>query len=346
MTATLPWSWYSDPVILAKEQMLLRRSWQYVGHDGDLVPGSVFPTDLGGLPVVVTRDAAGSLHALANVCRHRGAIVCETAGERDSLACPYHAWRYELDGRLRAAPRSEREEGFDPEKHGLEQLPVAQWGPFVFVAGDAAAPPFEEVLADLPERVADLGLDITTLRFRSRDTDEFAANWKVCVENFLECYHCRVAHPAFARTIDTGPDDYVLETAPTYSSQYGPVRVAAPADGFDPRGPVERSQFHLLYPNTAINIFPGQANLSIGPIVPAGPGTTHRFLDYFFGADVSPDWIEDMLAFDARVGAEDRALVESVQRGMEAAPDRTGTLFVDSEQLIAHFNDYLRTAIG
>jgi choline monooxygenase len=316
-----------------------------VGHDGDLTPGSFVPTELGGLPVVVTRDAAATIHALVNVCGHRGAIVCETSGERDSLACPYHAWRYELDGTLRNAPRSERENGFDPEKHGLERLPIAQWGPFIFVAGDPAAPPFEEVLADLPDRLADLGLDLGSLQFHSRAVGDLAANWKVCVENFLECYHCRVSHPAFAKVIDTGPDDYLLETAPTYSSQYGPVRAAAPTAEFDPRGPLERGQFHLLFPNTAINIMPGHANLSIGPITPTGPRATHRFLDYFFGETVSPDWIEDMLAFDARVGAEDVVLVESVQRGMEAAPDREGILFVDSERLIAHFNDYVRNAI-
>ncbi len=346
MTGTLLWSWYSDPAIFAKEQQLLRRSWQYVGHIGDLGPGSSFPTELGGLPVVVTRDTAGTLHALVNVCRHRGAIICEAGGGRDSLACPYHAWRYELDGTLRHAPRSDREDGFDPEKHGLEQLPIAQWGPFVFVAGDAAVEPFEDVLADLPDRLADVGLDIDGLRFHSRDAGDFAANWKVCVENFLECYHCRVAHPAFARTIETDPDDYRLDAEPTYSSQYGPVRPAAPVDEFDPRGPVERGQFHLLFPNTAINVMPGHPNLSIGPIVPTGSGTTHRFLDYFFGEDVSEAWIADMLAFDAQVGAEDRVLVESVQRGMRAAPEKAGTLFYDSEELIAHFNEYVRAAIS
>ena len=124
------------------------------------------------------------------------------------------------------------------------------------------------------------------------------------------------------------------------------MRAAAPTDEFDPRGPITRGQFHLLFPNTAINIMPGHPNISIGPITPTAPGTTHRFLDYFFGEDVSPEWIDDMLAFDARVGAEDLVLVQSVQRGMEAAPGRHGTLFIDSEKLIVHFNDYVRTAIG
>ena len=97
--------------------------------------------------------------------------------------------------------------------------------------------------------------------------------------------------------------------------------------------------------NTAINIMPGHPNLSIGPVVPTGPGTTHRFLDYFVGPDVDAAWIEDFRAFDDQVGREDLALVESVQRGMDAGIHDHGTLFLDSEQLIAHFASYVRSAL-
>ena len=174
---------------------------------------------------------------------------------------------------------------------------------------------------------------------------ELRANWKICAENFLECYHCRVAHPEFAKAIDTSPDNYELDTAPTFSTQYGPVR--SPNDDLiDLSGEIERSQFHLLYPNTAINIMPGEPNLSIGPIHPTGPTHTSRFLDYFFGPDVSPVWIEAMLHFDNQVGREDKVLVEDMQKGLVARPDRKGTLFMDSERLISHFEQYLESYIG
>jgi choline monooxygenase len=338
---TLPWSWYTDPEILRLEELrALRPGWHYVGHAGQLDPsGGFFPTTVAGVPVVLTRRDDG-IRALVNVCRHRGAVVCETAGSRDVLQCPYHAWSYELDGRLRHAPRSDREPSFDPSAHSLAELPVGHWGPMLFVSPDPAAVPFGDTLADLPERVAEAGIDVAALRFLKRTESDYRANWKVCVENYLECYHCRVAHPGFARVIATGADDYRLEPSPTYSSQYGPLREHDPGD-YPPGGTVPRGQFHFLFPNTMLNILPGHPNLSIGPAIPTAPGTTHRVLDYFVSPDAPDDWIQGVLAFDDRVGEEDRVLVESVQRGMEAGTHERGTLLTDSEGLIAHFRDWL-----
>lgn len=91
---TLPWSWYSDPELLRREQeRIFQRGWQYAGpaeHAGE--PGDYFTCSIGDVPVVVTRDRAGELHALLNVCRHRGSIVAEGRGNRETLQCRYHAW--------------------------------------------------------------------------------------------------------------------------------------------------------------------------------------------------------------------------------------------------------------
>jgi phenylpropionate dioxygenase-like ring-hydroxylating dioxygenase large terminal subunit len=347
MSATLPYSAYVDASFLEQERRLLfDRSWHYVGHRGDLPdPGMAIPIDVNGVPIILTRAKDGRLSAMVNVCSHRGSIVCTSPTLADSLRCPYHAWRYALDGTLLAAPRSDREHGFDASTHGLETLPVGLWGPFVFVALSMAAPSFEEFLGDLPNLVDGAGIEVDDLVFNRRSTSDLSANWKVCVENFLECYHCRVAHPGFSKAIDTSVDAYQLLSAPTFSTQYGPVRTDW-TGAFDPTGSVGRSQFHLLYPNTTINIMPGEPNLSIGPIAPIDAGTTHRFLDYFFGPEVPQTWIESMIAFDTDVGNEDVELVESVQRGLRARPARTGTLFIDSEKLIADFDDYVRSHLG
>ncbi|MGB7861476.1 MAG: aromatic ring-hydroxylating dioxygenase subunit alpha [Acidimicrobiia bacterium] len=346
MTRTLTYTSYSDPEFLERERAnLLDESWQYVGNLTDLpTPSSSFPTEVNRLPVVATRTE-GEVNVLVNVCAHRGTIVCETPSTRDTLVCPYHAWKYDLSGRLLTAPRSEREPDFEVSQHHLETLPVGLWGPFIFTATSTDARPFDEWIADLPDQVKATGIDVESLQFHSRVTSDLNANWKVCVENFLECYHCRVAHPGFAKTIDTSPEEYHLLTAPTYSTQLGPVRERW-TGSFDPRGEIERGQFHLMLPNTVINILPGQPNLSIGPITPTGPATTHRSLDYFFGPEVPETWIEEMLAFDNQVGVEDTRLVEMLQKGLSARPRRRGTLFMDSEQLIAHFEDHLRDALG
>jgi phenylpropionate dioxygenase-like ring-hydroxylating dioxygenase large terminal subunit len=343
---TLPFDWYSDPAVLRLERdRIFRRTWQYAGRvDQVAEPGAFFTCDLGGVPVVVVRGKEGALRAFLNVCRHRGSLVCEGEGKRETLQCPYHAWTYGLDGSLRAAPRSEREPGFDKDDLGLVPVSVDSWGPFVFVNPDGEAAPLAETLGELPELVAASGIDLGSLRFLQRSSGEYEANWKVCSENFLECYHCQVAHPGFSKVVDVSVDAYVLEQSPTFSTQYGPVREAWKGD-FDPRGPIARGQFHFLWPNLTLNIMPGHPNLSIGPIVPVGSERTARFLDYFVGPEVEQAWIDDMLEFDSQVGAEDTVLVERVQKGLRGGLDH-GRLMTSSEHLIADFQGKLLDALA
>jgi choline monooxygenase len=325
---------------------LFGESWQYVGHTGDLDrAGMALPIEISGLPIILTRSSDDAITALVNVCSHRGSIVCPERTNTESLTCPYHAWRYGLDGTLLTAPRSNREPWFDPTTHGLESLPIGRWGPFLFVGMSSSVEPFDRFIGEIPKLVADAGIDVDLLVFERRSPSAVRANWKVCVENFLECYHCRVAHPGFSKAIDTSIDGYELVSADSSSTQYGPVRPDWTGP-FDPTGPIGRSQFHLLYPNTAINIMPGEPNLSIGPINPVAPQETHRFLDYFFGPQVSDDWIASMIEFDDQVGAEDVVLVESVQRGVAARPERTSVLFTDSENLIEHFQAYVSARLS
>ncbi len=346
-TRTIPFGWYADPAVLRLErERIFRRAWQYAGRADQVAePGSFFTCDAAGIPLVVVRGKDDVLRAFLNVCRHRGSLVCEGEGKRETLQCPYHAWTYDLDGSLRAAPRADREGGFDKAELGLRPALVDTWGPFVFVNPDPGAAPLAETLGGLPELVASAGLDLDGLRFLRRSESSYRANWKVCCENFLECYHCQVAHPGFSKVVDVSVDAYVLDEARLYSTQLGPVREKWSGD-FDPRGPVERGQFHFLWPNVTINVMPGFPNLSIGPVVPTGPETTDRFLDYFVGPDVDEGWLEEMLAFDDQVGAEDTVLVERVQKGLGGAWLEHGHLLPESERLIAHFQRLLVDSLG
>ena len=344
---TLPWSWYADPVALDHERRrIFERFWQYVGRVDEVSePGSFAATRAAHVPVVLVRDDVGTLRAFLNVCRHRGSLVCEGSGRRSTLQCPYHAWTYGLDGRLVAAPRSDREGGIEADELGLLQLSVDTWGPFVFVNPDPDAAPLADLLEDVPERIAAAGIDVDALRFLRRPESELAANWKICVENFLECYHCPVAHPGFSAVVDVSPDSYRLDTGRWRMSQVGPPR-PEPRGSYDPAGEVERGQFHLLFPNTVVNVMPGRPNLSIGPIVPLGPERTFRFLDYFVAPDADDAWIEEMLAFDSQVGTEDTTLVERVQRGVTNGLLDEGRLLPESERLVAHFQSTLVEALG
>ncbi len=344
---TIPWAWYSDPAVLSLErERIFRRTWQYAGRvDQVAEPGAYFTVDAGGVPVVVVRGRDGELRAFLNVCRHRGSLVCEGEGTRRTLQCPYHAWTYELDGSLRSAPRADREPGFDRSELGLVPVAADTWGPFVFVNPDAGAEPLAGTLGELPRLVAEAGIDVDALRFLRRSTSELDANWKVCAENYLECYHCQVAHPGFTQVVDVSEDAYRLEEGRWFSSQYGPVKQQW-SGAFDPSGEIARGQFHFLWPNLTINVMPGRANLSLGPIVPVGPERTARFLDDVVGPDVDEAWIEEMLAFDEQVGREDTVLVERVQRGVRSGALEHGHLLAGSERLIAHFGRLLVDALG
>jgi choline monooxygenase len=138
------------------------------------------------------------------------------------------------------------------------------------------------------------------LVFRERVDYALDANWKIAVENYLECYHCPVAHRGLSALIDVDPDAYVLKGEGSVWSQY-----------------------------------PAPANLSIGPVWPTSPGRTVGFLDYFLGPDVDEAWARELIAFNDLVGEEDRTLVESVQRDVTSGLVSSGRLLPESERLIA-----------
>jgi choline monooxygenase len=328
---TYPWSWYSDPAVLAAErERIFRRAWHYVGHTGRLPePSSYFACVTGGLPVVLTRDAEGELRAFLNVCRHRGSEVVSGAGRRETLQCPYHAWTYGLDGGLRSAPRADREEAFDASGLGLVALSLDRWGPFLFVGAEPEDPAPSELLA-----AARFPFDPAELVFRERVDYALEANWKIAVENYLECYHCPVAHPAFSRLVDVDPAAYVLEGDGPVWSQYGAAR--------DGNG---TCAFHLVWPALKINSYPGFANLSIGPVWPEAAGRTAGFLDYFFAPGVDEARARELIAFDDQVGREDTALVESVQRGVDADLVERGRLLPESERLISSFQSKVTASL-
>jgi phenylpropionate dioxygenase-like ring-hydroxylating dioxygenase large terminal subunit len=334
-TSTTPWAWYRDPTILEREdERIFSRTWQYIGVLGEQ---NVVPGGAGRVPVVVVRDDDGAERAFVNVCRHRGSVVVEERGARKTLQCGYHAWTYGLDGSLRSAPRAEELGGTD--ELSLVEIRLARWGPFRFVNLDGEAPPLDEVLGEIPTMLAEGGIEVDALAFHHRANWEVAANWKIAVENFLECYHCAVAHPGFSSVVETSRERYRLEPGRWHLSQFGQLR--------DPQGAqIPEGQFHLIWPNTGINVFPGRPNLSLGSFLPVAPDRTRRTLDYFFAPGEDEDWIAEFLEFDDQVGREDTRLVESVQRGAGSGVIPDGRLLPESEQLVAAFQARLREALA
>jgi choline monooxygenase len=346
--ATLPASWYSDPEVLRLEyDRIFRRSWLYAGVASDAAqPGAFFTCLAGDVPVVVVRGREGELRGFVNVCRHRGHEVVQGCGRRETLQCPYHAWTYDLDGTLRAAPRSEREPGFDRGEWSLLPVSVATWGPLVFVNVDGTAPPFEDVLADVPQRLRAQGLDLEQLEYRGRSRELVVeANWKIAVENFLECYHCPVAHKSFSRLIDVDPDAYWLTTTQWTSSQDAPAQTGRNGLPYDITGEISSSAFHYIWPNWTLNSLPGPAHIRVLVFQPLDANRTATFVEGFWAHGTPDEIVDEISAFGAVVGKEDVELVESVHRGLRSGAIQHGRLLLDSEHLLQHFQLLVHDAL-
>lgn len=339
---TLPAEWYTDKELFRLEQRrIFRRSWQYVGLTEQVAqPGDFLTLTIDTVPIVITRDLDGTLRAFVNVCRHRGSqVVLAECGNRKTLQCHYHAWTYNLDGTLRAAPGAKDEPGFKKEDLSLIPIHVETWGPFIFVNLDTLARPLGETLGELPGLVEATGLPLNAIKRRVKRTYEIAANWKIVTENYLECYHCPVAHPAFADLIDL--DQYAIREYEYFSTQTGPVSNAAKAGGaanlYEIGEGVQAGFYVYLWPNFTLNIYPGPGNVSLNLFVPINAHKTLAIYEYCFVEAAGEEEERDFVKFIDQVQEEDIVLCESVQRGLRSGFFEHGRLMLHRESALRHF---------
>ena len=173
------------------------RHWILAGHAScAAAPGDWFVADIATESVIVVRGQDGALRAFANVCRHRGSRIClEPAGHARALVCPYHAWAYNLDGTLRSARLMPP--GFDKSGHGLIAVQIAVIEGLVFITLAAQPLSIETVRTTIEAAHRPYGW--ATAKVAHRQTYPLQANWKLAVENYLECYHCTPSHPEYSR---------------------------------------------------------------------------------------------------------------------------------------------------
>jgi phenylpropionate dioxygenase-like ring-hydroxylating dioxygenase large terminal subunit len=191
-------TFYSDAEIFQRDldRMLLRR-WLCAGHVSS-VPniGDFFLLEIAAESAIVIRGEDGELRALVNVCRHRGSRVCrEHSGNTRVLICPYHAWTYGIDGRLRAARHMT--EPFDKSEHGLKELPLRVIEGLIFVSFAENPLGLSKVEEALRRGYGPHGW--AEAKVAHREIYPIEANWKLAVENYVECYHCAPSHPEYAR---------------------------------------------------------------------------------------------------------------------------------------------------
>ena len=342
---------YTDPKFLQIErEQIFRRSWQFVCHEEKLrEPGSFVCLSVGGLSVVALRNRAGELRAFYNVCKHRGHELLFGEGNTKRITCPYHAWTYDLDGGLANAPRSEHIENFDRKSICLDAVQIETFCHLVFVNLDPQAAPLAAQSGELGREVMAFAPDLARLTFARRLTYNIRANWKSVVDNFLECYHCPVAHKGFSSMIDM--DTYRVETQGIYSSHMAKARIGANSAYNIDNATVTDHAVWFLWPNMTLMRYPGRGNFMVWRFYPSGPEETYEEFDFFFEtAEPTDDEREALRFIDEVLQPEDIGLVESVQRGMQTPAFNCGRYMVDangsgmSEHAVHHFHGLLLDA--
>ena len=271
---TLPSRLYLDESIYEQEkQKIFYCNWHYAGHISQLnKPGDYLTATVADESIFIVRGQDDTLRGFYNVCRHRAHQLLEGSGNTRNIVCPYHAWSYALDGELRHARISEKVPGFDKSEFCLQPVQVDTLCDLVFFNLDPDAESLDSqapgLAQDLQERIPELG-NLRAAESISPFGSAIAANWKVVVDNFVECYHCSLVHPEFASLVDMS--SFQMNTFSNWSRQLAPdTRPENTAYPFDSDAPVQSAAFWYLWPTTSIGMFPGSPNLIVLSILPLG----------------------------------------------------------------------------
>ena len=325
---TLPAEWYFGAERYERERSsIFANEWLWFTAAADVeTPCTYVAQVYAGWPLMVVRGSDGALRGFHNVCRHRaGPLVDDGAGACANLVCQYHGWAYAFDGRLRSA--RDFGETLDPDALALHPVQVATWRGQVFVNLNAAAAPLEEDLADFFAEMSDFPLEAMTLVRSSRH--DLACNWKTYADNYLEGYHIPLLHPELNRQFDA--KRYRVDLGDRYCRHRAPSRDGSPAAG----------RWLFRWPNLAMNIYGDSMNVEV--IVPTGPETCSVSYSHFFSDPGAPD-IAEVIALADTVLAQDRRIVESVQRNLAAGIYEGGLLSPRHENGLLQFQDLVRAA--
>ena len=363
LVPTLPGRWYTDPAVFAREQQaIFDAGWLCVARSADIpAPGQFLAVRAGSESVLVVRQADDGLRAFLNVCRHRGARLCLDAGGQAGryLRCPYHAWSYELSGRLAAAPSLAKMPDVDRDAYGLVAVALREWLGYAWVCLAPRPPSFEEtVLGAVTARLGDpAAVDAyapAELAVGRRISYDVAANWKLIVENFMECYHCAPIHPELTSVLPEFSGGYAAQ----YYVGHG-AAFAGRADGFTVDGSagfgrlpgVTDEQDRRYYavtirPQVFINLVPDHVILH--RMTPLAADQTLVVCDWLFDPAVvaaGRDLSRSVELFD-RVNRQDFAACERTQPSMSSRAYASGGVLVPHEHHIAGFHAWVRGQVG
>jgi len=329
--STIPGPWYTDARIAEMERLnVFSKTWQLVARTSQLQkPGDFVTTRLAGEPVVVVHGSDGQLRAFYNVCRHHAAaVVTEACGHASMLQCPYHGWKYGLDGTLKGMPEFDGVEKFERADNGLVPIRVETWECFVFVNLDCEAVSLKEFLGGLVQRMGPL--NIGQLHYFDRRTYDIHCNWKVFVDNYLDGgYHVPHLHKGLNSVLDY--KQYTIENEDRYCLQSSPM-VASEEDaatGATRKG--DRAWYFWQYPNLMINCYEGYMDTNY--VIPVDADHCRVIFAFYFN-DISESrnvYNTESVNVGNRVQEEDLGICEDVQRGLKSRAYGAGRLSVRRE---------------
>lgn len=362
LVPTLPGRYYTDPAVFEREQRLvLEQMWVCAVRSADLAaPGAFQRVTVGRESVLVVRGRDGGLRAFLNVCRHRGAALCtEESGQgRRTLQCPYHAWTYGLDGRLIAAPNLTEMPDVDRVAYGLHAVHLREWLGYAWVSLAEEPPSFDDdVLGAAVERLGDLAVveayGTEHLKVGRRIRYDVAANWKLIIENFMECYHCGTIHPELTEVLPEFAGGYAAQYYVGRGAEFAPQAQGFTVDGsegFDRLPGVAAEQDRRYYaitikPTVFVNLVPD--HVIVHRMFPLAADRTVVECDWLYAPDVvtsGADVSRSVELFD-RVNRQDFEACERTQPAMSSRAYRDGGVLVPSEHHIGGFHDWLRARI-
>jgi Rieske 2Fe-2S family protein len=348
----------SDEVFDLERRRIFQDGWFCVGRAEEAPEnGSFFVTDIAGESVLIVRGEDGLLRGFLNVCRHRGSRLCDGAGRMRVIRCPYHAWSYRLDGRLRSTPNVRPEERLPRDQLGLIAVTVDLWDGFVWVRLAEEGPSLKGHLSKWADtdpfqwaryRVGELVIG-------ARREYRVAANWKLLIENYNECLHCPNVHPSLARLVPVfgaaevedqpGQIGNALRDGSTSFTETGRSRLP-PLPDLEPQD-LGRFYGMTLLPNLILNYTSDTVSTFL--LSPRGPEETEVICQYLFrletvaAADFDPSEVVD---FMHALALEDWDVCERAQRGARSRGYADGGILPYADRLLHDFHRRYREMLA
>ena len=355
---TLAGAYYTDPEIFAAEQeKIFEKMWFCAARASDMPSTGSFKTvQIGSESVLLTRNRKGAINAFYNVCRHRGAKLCveETGESRRSFQCMYHAWTYDFDGKLIAAPNLVKMPDVDRYEYGLRKIAVQEWLGYVWVCLADDPPAFENtVLKEVVDRLGEVAnldhYDVAGLAVGRRIVYDVQANWKLIIENFMECYHCATIHPELTEVLPEFADGYAAQYYVNHGAEFGEGVEGFTIDGsagLDLLPGIDDDQDRKYYaitvkPQVFINMVPD--HIIFHRMYPMAADRTIVECDWLYLPSVveaGKDLTKSVELFD-RVNRQDFEACERCQPAMSSRVYRNGGVLVPNEHHIGAFHEWL-----